>query len=312
MAHIFIPKRWRRIPEREATPEQVYWNRRKFLAAAGATAAFELLPWPLKGAAEPLAQRNQKYKLERPVTAEESVTSYNNFIEFSDQKDAVGQLASGFKTDPWTITVFGLVGKPQTLDVKQLIRKMPMEERLYRHRCVEGWAMAVPWTGFPLAELIKSVQPKASARFVRFRSFYRPDEAPGQRKLTSYPWPFNDSLTLAEATNELAFLVTGMYGHELAIQNGAPMRLVAPWKYGFKSVKSIVGIEFLESLPTKNLTYWHDVVSHEHDFSANVDPEEVHPRWSQKTEKVLGTWQVRPTQLYNGYGEFVAHLYAKR
>ncbi|MBI4464910.1 MAG: protein-methionine-sulfoxide reductase catalytic subunit MsrP [Acidobacteria bacterium] len=313
MSYLKIPKVWE-IPEREATPEPVYLNRRKFLAAMGMAAAAQIVSPRLRAADSSLypAKRNPSYQLDRPLTDEKIVTRYNNFYEFSDQKDQVRQLVGRFQTEPWTIQISGLVNKPQTLDVYKLIRQISLEERLYRHRCVEAWAMAVPWTGFPLKTLIDLAQPKSDAKFVRFVSFYRPDQAPGQKVQTWYPWPYYDSLTMAEATNELAFLVTGLYGHELPKQNGAPIRLVVPWKYGFKSVKSIVSIEFLDYFPPKkNLTFWHDVVPHEYDFSANVDPKVPHPKWSQATERMIDTGEVRPTLPFNGYGSFVAHLYPK-
>ncbi|MBI1954990.1 MAG: protein-methionine-sulfoxide reductase catalytic subunit MsrP [Acidobacteria bacterium] len=309
MSYIKIPKAWE-IPEREATPEHIYLNRRKFLATMGVAAASQIFPRHLQAADNSLypAKRNPRFQLDRPITDEKMVTRYNNFCEFSTEKEEVWQLVDRFKTEPWTIQVTGLVENSQTLDVSKLIRQIPLEERLYRHRCIEAWAMAVPWTGFPLKALIDRVQPKAEARYVRFVSFFRPEEAPGQKKQTSYPWPYYDTLTMAEAMNELTFLATGLYGHEIPKQNGAPTRLVVPWKYGFKSVKSIVSIEFLDSFPPKHLTFWHDVVPHNYDFAANVDPKAPHPRWSQATEKLIGTWQVRPTVLYNGYGEFVAYL----
>ncbi|MBI3895468.1 MAG: protein-methionine-sulfoxide reductase catalytic subunit MsrP [Acidobacteria bacterium] len=311
MAHIRIPKAWD-IPEQEATSEHVYLNRRKFLAAMGITAAVQILPRRLQAAENSLypAKRNPRFLLDRTITDEKAVTHYNNFIEFSDEKDQVSVLASGLQTDPWTVLVSGLIDRAQTFDIPKLTRLIPLEERLYRHRCVEGWSMAVPWIGFPLKALIDLVRPKPEAKYVRFLSFYRPDEAPGQKRMTSYPWPYSDALTMAEAMNELTFLATGLYGHELPKQNGAPIRLVVPWKFGFKSVKSIVAIEFLDFLPKKPLTYWHDS-SYGSDFFANVDPQVMHPRWSQATERLIGTGEVRPTLPYNGYGAFVAHLYAK-
>ena len=313
MAYLRIPKGWE-IPEWEVTPEHVFLNRRKFLAAMGITAigATGILPRQL-GAADPLypAKRNPAYKLDRPITAEQAATRYNNFYEFSDQKEMVWRLVDRFQTEPWTIKVTGLVHKPQTLDVFQLIRQIPLEERLYRFRCVEAWAMAVPWTGFPFKALIEKVRPTSDAKYVRMVSFYRPDQAIGQKVQTWYPWPQYESLTMAEAMNELTLLVTGMYGHELPKQNGAPIRLIVPWKYGFKSIKSIVTIEFAASLQKKSLTFWHDLVPHEYGFTANVNPKIPHPRWSQETETIIDTGKVRPTLLYNGYGPYVAHLYAK-
>ncbi len=199
--------------------------------------------------------------------------------------------------------------KPKEMDVDELLARMPVEERLYRHRCVEAWAMAVPWTGFPMRELVKWAEPTSAARFVRMVSFQRPDQAPGQKNTPWYPWPYFEGLTLAEATHELAFLVCGIYGHTLPVQHGAPLRLATPWKYGFKSIKSIVLFEFTDRRPR---TFWNDVAPAEYDFFANVNPRVPHPRWSQATERMIGTNERRPTQPFNGYGEWVAGLYAKR
>ena len=308
MAHIRIPKGWE-IPERQATPEHIFWNRRKFLSALGITAlgTAGIVPRPLWASDSPYpAKRNPAFRLDRPITSERIATRYNNFYEFSDQKEMVWKLVDRFQTEPWTIAVTGLVHKPQTLDVFQLIRRLPLEERLYRLRCVEAWSMVVPWTGFPLKKLIDLVQPTSDARYLRLVSFFRPAQAPGQMKHQRHPWPHSQGLTMAEAMNELSFLVTGMYGHELPKQNGAPIRLAVPWKYGFKSIKSIVAIEFTAQEPR---TFWNDVAPHEYHFTANVDPGVPHPQWSQATERDIGTGEIRPTLLYNGYGSFVAHLY---
>jgi sulfoxide reductase catalytic subunit YedY len=310
MAYLKIPRGWE-IPEWEATPEDVFLNRRKFLAAmgVGAIGAAGIFPRRL-GAADALypAERNPAYKLDRPITDERAATRYNNFYEFTERKEDVWKLVNGFNPEPWTIKVSGLVNKPQTLDVFRLIRQIPVEERLYRHRCVEAWSMAVPWTGFPLKAVIDLVEPKSEAKYLRMVTFLRPDEAPGQKTLRHYPWPYYEGLTMAEATNELAFLVTGMYGHEIPKQNGAPIRLAVPWKYGFKSIKSIVAMEFTSRQPR---TFWNDVAPREYKFTANVNPNVPHPRWSQATEKVIDTGMVRPTLMYNGYGDYVASLYEK-
>jgi len=309
MAHIRIPKGWE-IPERLATPEHRVLDRRAFLATLGAAAlGTASLPQRLgaQAAGSPYpAKRNPAYTLDRPITDEFVVTRYNNFYEFSAAKNAVQHLATRLRTDPWTIEVTGLVHKPQTFDVSDLIRRMPLQERLYRLRCIEAWSMAVPWTGFPLKALIDLVEPMSSARFVRLVSFLRPDEAPNQRLKPSHPWPHAQGLTLAEATHELAFLATGMYGHEMPKQNGAPIRLVVPWKYGFKSLKSIVAIEFTATQPH---TFWTDIAPHDYHFTANVDPSERYEGHSQATEQDISTGDVHPTFLYNGYGVFVAHLY---
>jgi len=310
MAGIRIPKGWE-IPPRQATPEPLAMNRRKFLsrlavAAAGTTGLLS----PARSATAELypAPRNPAYSLDRPLTAEAVVTRYNNFFEFSELKNEVWKLTDRFETRPWTLQVTGLVHKPQTFDLYRLIRRMPLEERLYRHRCVEAWSMAVPWTGFPFKALLDLVQPKIDARYVRFVSFFRPEQAPGQKKLPQHPWPHAAGLTLAEAANELSFLATGMYGHELPKQNGAPVRLVVPWKYGFKSLKSIVAVEFTRTRPR---VLWDnkEVTDDALHFTANVDPQAAHEGRSQATETDIGTGAIRPTQLYNGYGPYVAHLY---
>ncbi len=310
MAYLKIPKGWE-IPEREATPEAAFLNRRKFLAAMGigAIGASGILPRPL-AAADALypAKRNPAYKLDRPITDEQFATRYNNFYEFTEQKEDVWKLVNDFKPEPWTIDVSGLVRKPQKLDLDRLLRLIPLEERLYRHRCVEAWSMAVPWTGFPLKALIDLVEPKSEAKYVRMVTFFRPGQAPGQRTLLHYPWPYYEGLTMAEAMNELTFLVTGMYGHAVPKQNGAPIRLVVPWKYGFKTIKSIVAIEFTSEQPR---TFWNDAAPREYHFLANVNPKVPHPRWSQATERVIDTGLMRPTLMYNGYGSFVASLYEK-
>ncbi|MBI4442080.1 MAG: protein-methionine-sulfoxide reductase catalytic subunit MsrP [Acidobacteria bacterium] len=317
MPYIKIPKDWD-IPEREATPEPVYLNRRKFLATLGLAALQSrgIQSWGQSPAASLYpAQRNAKYKLDRPITNEFHASHYNNFYEFTERKN-VFEYVSRFKTEPWTVKISGEVHKPQTFDLRKLVRQIPLEERLYRHRCVEAWAMAVPWTGFPFRALLDLVEPKSSAKYVRMISFYNPSQAPNQKgpdhsdplshSTQSYPWPYYEALTIDEAMNELAFLVTGMYGHELHKQNGAPLRLAVPWKYGFKSAKSIVRIELVSRKPG---TFWNDYAPVGNDWFANVNPAVPHPEWSQATETIIDSRKVVPTQLYNGYGQFVAHLY---
>ncbi len=250
------------------------------------------------------APRNPRYKLDRGVTAEKYAESYNNFYEFGSQKEIAAQ-AQRLKIRPWTVTIDGMVENKTVIAIDDLLAKMPLEERLYRHRCVEAWSMAVPWTGFPLKSLVDFAKPLGSAKFLTMVTFLDPEVAPGQKQFW-YPWPYVEGLTLAEATNELAFLVTGAYGKPLEKQNGAPLRLATPWKYGFKSVKSIVRFTFAETRPK---TFWETVQGNEYGFWANVNPQVPHPRWSQATEKVLGTDERVPTQLFNGYGEFVAGLY---
>jgi sulfoxide reductase catalytic subunit YedY len=249
-------------------------------------------------------KRNEKYVLDRPVTDEKINTNYNNFFEFGSSK-TIARAAQALKLRPWTVKLDGMVEKEQTIDIDDLIRKMPLEERLYRMRCVEAWSMAVPWSGFPMADLVKLAQPLSSAKYVRMETFMDPSTAPGQRQRW-YPWPYIEGLTMAEATNELAFLVTGAYGKPVAKQMGAPLRLAAPWKYGFKSIKSIVKFTFTDQRPK---SYWEALQASEYGFWANVNPEVAHPRWSQATEEIIGTNERKPTLLFNGYGEYVAHLY---
>lgn len=315
MPLIRIPKTWE-IPERQATPEEAYLNRRKFLAQAGIAAAGATGALAVAGlantadgrAARPLypVKRNPAFKPNGPLTDEGVASHYNNFFEFTHEKDKVWKLVDRFKTEPWTIRVSGLVHKPQTFDVSKLIRRMPLEERIYRHRCVEAWSMAVPWTGFPFKNLIDLAQPTSQAKFIRMLSFMRPDEAQNQKDRPTLPWPESQGLSLAEAMNELAFMVTGLYGHELPKSNGAPIRLAVPWKYGFKSLKSIVSIEFVTAQPR---TFWNELYPKEYHFVANVDPTEMHGNRTQATERDIGTGEPRPTLPYNGYGKYVAHLY---
>ncbi len=302
------------LPEARATPEHVFWNRRQVLAGMAASGA---LAGPLlagvsaragedAGIAAELypARRNPRYELDRPLTDVELATTYNNFYEFGSHKQ-IWKAAQALKLRPWTVTIDGLVEKEQVVDAEDLIRRMPLEERLYRHRCVEAWSMAVPWSGFPLRALVEFARPLSGARYLRMETFQDADTAPGQRAFW-YPWPYVEGLTLAEATNELAFIATGIYGKPLPKQNGAPLRLVVPWKYGFKSIKSIIRFSFTDDRPA---TFWSTIAPQEYGFWANVNPEVPHPRWSQASERPLGQSQRVPTLLYNGYGEFVAELY---
>jgi sulfoxide reductase catalytic subunit YedY len=250
------------------------------------------------------AKRNEAFKLDRDLTAERYSADYNNFYEFGSSK-SVASAARSLKTRPWTVAVDGLVEKPIEIGFDDLIRKMPLEERLYRHRCVEAWAMAVPWTGFPLKALLDMAKPLGSAKYLKLTSFQDKTVAPGQRQVW-YPWPYTEGLTIQEAGNDLAFLVTGVYGKPLANQFGAPLRLAVPWKYGFKSAKSLVRFTLTEERPK---SFWEALQSSEYGFWANVNPQVPHPRWSQASERMLGTNEMRPTQLFNGYGDFVADLY---
>lgn len=297
------------LPEREATPESVALSRRTFVGGAIALAGAGLPSPVLAQESDPTsdlypAKRNERFVLDRPLTAENEAINYNNFFEFGSSK-RVAAASQALKTRPWTVTIDGLVEKPQQIDVDALIRRMALEERLYRLRCVEAWAMAVPWTGFPMKDLIDLAAPLSSARYVRMETFLDPKVASGQRQ-TWYPWPYVEGLTLAEARNDLAFIATGVYGKPLPKQMGAPIRLVTPWKYGFKSIKSLTRISFTAERPK---SFWEALQPSEYGFWANVNPEVPHPRWSQASERILGTGERRPTLLYNGYGEFVAGLY---
>jgi sulfoxide reductase catalytic subunit YedY len=308
-----IRRRGWEIPERLATPEHLFFNRRAFMATAGAAALSlspELaaaqrasdLPDPSKDLYP--VKRNEKYLLDRPVTDEKININYNNFFEFGSSK-TIARAAQALKLRPWTIKIDGMVEKEQTVDIDTLIRKMTLEERLYRMRCVEAWSMSVPWSGFPMAKLVELARPLSSAKYVRMETFLDTAIAPGQRQRW-YPWPYVEGLTIAEATNELTFMVTGAYGKPAPKQMGAPIRLAVPWKYGFKSVKSIVRFHFTDQRPK---SYWEALQASEYGFWANVNPAVAHPRWSQATEEIIGTNERKPTLLFNGYGEYVAHLY---
>ena len=306
------------IPESEVTPEPVYWNRRRLLRAMGIAPALLAAPAAAMSVrrAEPAvmesdiaadrypAPRNPRYTLDRPLTDAELATTYNNFYEFGSYKQ-IWKAAQDLRLRPWTVTIDGMVERERVLDAEDLIRRMPLEERLYRHRCVEAWSMAVPWTGFPLRALVELARPLSAAKYLRMETFLDPDMAPGQRA-SWYPWPYVEGLTLGEATHELAFIATGIYGKPLPPQNGAPLRLVVPWKYGFKSIKSIVRFTFTDRRPE---TFWSVIAPDEYGFWANVNPEVPHPRWSQRDERPLGSSERVPTLLFNGYAEFVAGLY---
>jgi sulfoxide reductase catalytic subunit YedY len=314
-------------PQREVTPEKIATlSRRRLLAWMGGSGlglaglgGFGWWYWLRAGSdQEVLAPEQEKppavelYPARRikefsdagrPLTNETVAARWTNFYEFTFLKN-VWNYVKPFNPLPWQVEVTGLVANRRTYDIDDLLRAFPLEERIYRHRCVEAWAMVVPWTGFPLAALLKKASPLPGAKYVKFVSFYRPKEASQQHGHD--PWPYTEGLTLAEATNELTFIATGMYGHPLLKQHGAPVRLVVPWKYGFKSGKSIVRIELTDKQPK---TFWNTKVPHEYDFEANVNPAVPHPRWSQANETMLGTQERRPTVIYNGYGEYVAKLY---
>ena len=311
--HVIRRRGWE-IPEHLATPEHLFLNRRAFLAATGASALAlspELawaqrvsdLPDPSKDLYP--AKRNEKFVLDRAVTEEKVNINYNNFYEFGSSKN-IFRAAQALKLRPWTVKIDGMVEKEQELGIDDLLKKVTLEERLYRHRCVEAWGMTIPWSGFPLAKLVELAKPLSSAKYLRMETFMDPSIAPGQ-KVRLYPWPYVEGVTMAEATNELAFLVTGAYGKPVAKSMGAPIRLALPWKYGFKSIKSITKFTFTDQRPK---SYWEALQASEYGFWANVNPQVPHPRWSQANEEVLGSGGKRvPTLLFNGYAEYVADMY---
>jgi sulfoxide reductase catalytic subunit YedY len=298
----------------EITPKHIYLSRRDFMKAATVTASATVLaacaPTGSDSTSEgptstPFPKSNKTDELGESVNTYEDITNYNNYYEFTTDKQGVAPLARGFKTSPWTIEVGGLVNKPKTFAIEDLLKSFPQEERIYRLRCVEAWSMVIPWEGFALAGLLKMVEPTSDAKFVRFETVYRPEEMPGQNDAL-YPWPYQEGLRLDEAMNDLTFLATGLYGEPNVPQNGAPIRLVVPWKYGFKSIKSIVKIELVDKQPE---TLWHAIAPNEYGFYSNVNPAVDHPRWSQASERRIGELSRRPTLPFNGYGDKVAHLY---
>lgn len=296
------------IPSSEITPQHVYLSRRQFMATAVLTAAAGLLSSCARDDAPATAvaasHGSNVDELGDPLNDYQQITNYNNYYEFNTTKDGPARLAKNFPTSPWQIEVGGLVHNPKTYTIEDLA-KFGQEERIYRLRCVEAWSMVIPWNGFPLAKLLNEVQPTAQAKYVRFETILDPDNMPGQSS-PFFPWPYVEGLTVAEAMNDLTLLATGLYGQPLLPQNGAPVRLVVPWKYGFKSIKAIVKIDLVEEMPT---SLWMASAPHEYGFFANVHPEMNHPRWSQATERRIGEIGRRETLLYNGYAEQVAHLY---
>jgi len=305
---IYTRNRGWELPTSATTPEAVFLSRRQTMLGLAALGGAALAPkWAsaaddgVKTADLYPAQRNDAYKLDRPVTPEKTNQTYNNFYEFSTDKRVD---ASALRIRPWTVTLGGLVEKEKTFDIDDLIRTIGVEERLYRHRCVEAWSMAIPWSGFPLRKLVELAKPLSSAKYVRFESFLDKKMAPGQRSFM--PWPYVEGLTMAEAANDLAFVATGAYGKPISKVQGAPIRLALPWKYGFKSAKSITKITFVDKAPE---TFWQNIGPSEYGFWANVNPAVPHPRWSQASETDLTTGDRRPTLLFNGYGDDVAGLY---
>jgi len=303
------------IKSSEITPKDIYEQRRRFLktsinAGVGLAASGLLSTLPVSALAgyglKPLKHtKNSKYILDEELTKYKDVTTYNNFYEFGTNKSSPAANADKLTTEPWTIKVEGHVEKPATYHLEDIMNENTLEERIYRLRCVERWSMVVPWLGFPLADLIKKVKPTSKAKYVEFSTLYRPDEMTGQRRGV-LDWPYVEGLRMDEAMNPLSFIAVGLYGEVLPNQNGAPIRLVVPWKYGFKSIKSIVKLRFTEQQPVSS---WTRAAPNEYGFYSNVNPDVDHPRWSQRKERRIGEFFKRKTLMFNGYASEVAHLY---
>jgi methionine sulfoxide reductase catalytic subunit len=306
------------IPAAEITPESLYLRRREFIgrgaraltaavvAPAAALAACERASGAPGVDGEPGAGDGDGERAAADeLTPYEAVTTYNNFYEFGPGKADPSRLAHLFTPRPWTVTVDGLVERPGQYDLDEFLRPHAMEDRVYRLRCVEAWSMVIPWRGIPLAAVLERAVPRPSARYVEFTSVLRPSELPGQRR-PILDWPYLEGLRLDEAMHPLTFLATGLYGKDLPNQNGAPLRLVVPWKYGFKSIKSVIRVRLLEAMP---INTWQAMQPNEYGFYANVNPTVNHPRWSQARERRIGELRRRPTLMFNGYADQVAHLY---
>ncbi len=311
------------IRSSEITPKRLYLERRRFLRAAAAAAGGLLLPACERrgsaapqgsatgGAAAPARRKLEgvvrgPFSTDEPPTAYEAITSYNNFYEFGTDKEDPKRYAGSLRTRPWAVAVEGEVAKPAVVDLDDLLKPHALEERIYRLRCVEAWSMVVPWIGIPLGAVLRRFDPTSRAKYVEFTTLYDPEQMPGQRRAI-LDWPYVEGLRLDEAMHPLTILAVGLYGEVLPNQNGAPLRLVVPWKYGFKSIKSIVRIRLTEQQPK---TAWNTAAPHEYGFYSNVNPEVDHPRWSQAKERRIGEFLRRPTLMFNGYAEQVAHLYA--
>jgi len=308
-------RRAERFTSSEITPHEVYMNRRSFIAGAGAVLAVGALGGRAAAqqpAGPPLqATPNPAYKLDDAPTPLKDVTTYNNFYEFGMNKEDPARLGHTLKTRPWTVKVDGLAHKPKTFDIEEILKMAPLEERVYSLRCVEAWSMIIPWIGFPLATLLKRVEPTGQAKYVEFTTLVDPEQFPGQKKglfsLGSLEWPYTEGLRLDEALHPLTLLTVGLYGQVLPNQNGAPIRVVIPWKYGFKSGKSIVRMRLTDTEPK---TSWYKAAPQEYGFYSNVNPTVDHPRWSQATERRIGEFRRRKTTMFNGYADQVASLYA--
>ncbi len=299
------------IRESEVTDQRLYLNRRRFIrvaASAGAGLGLATLVPPLIACGDERAvgRGAGDTAQDDKLTPYEDVTTYNNFYEFGTDKGDPSRNAHTLRTRPWTVTVEGEVNKPGTYDIDDLMKRYPAEERIYRLRCVEAWSMVIPWLGFPLGKFIADLEPTSQARFVEFTTLHDPEQMPGQRR-SILDWPYVEGLRMDEAVHPLTLLVVGLYGKVLPNQNGAPIRLVVPWKYGFKSIKSIVKIRFVREQP---INTWMAAAPNEYGFYSNVNPDVDHPRWSQKRERRIGEFRRRPTLPFNGYAEQVAHLYA--
>ena len=291
-----------KLPSSQITPQNVYLSRRDFMKAAGIAGAGALLAACAPSSATESAPASPSADTPNSL---EDIANYNNYYEFSTDKQAVAPLSKNFQTHPWDVEVSGLVNNPKTYAIEDLLKKFPQEERIYRLRCVEAWSMVIPWMGFPLAKLLAEAEPTSDAKFVRFEAVLDPEQMPGQ-KSPFYDWPYQEGLRLDEAIHELTLLASGLYGESLPNQSGAPLRLVVPWKYGFKSIKGIVKIELTDTQPS---TLWSTASPDEYGFYSNVNPNVPHPRWSQSSERRIGELTRRPTLMFNGYEAEVAHLY---
>jgi sulfoxide reductase catalytic subunit YedY len=306
MFMIKINRRWQ-LPESEVTPEPLYRRRRDFIKAGVAVGGALLLnTWTAARASYPVeGYQPGVITIDEELTDAEDATSYNNFYEFGTGKEDPQKNSKRFRTDDWTIDVSGHCEKPGTYGLEDLLPPHSLEERIYRLRCVEAWSMVIPWIGVPLASVLKPMQPTSAAQYVAFRTLHDPVRMPGQQR-SVVPWPYREGLTMAEAMHPLTLIAVGMYGKTMPNQNGAPIRLVVPWKYGFKSIKSIVSIEFTEEMPR---TSWNMILPDEYGFYSNVNPAVDHPRWSQKKERRIGEIFKRDTLMFNGYAQEVAGLY---
>jgi sulfoxide reductase catalytic subunit YedY len=291
-----------KIDRSDITPRWLYMNRRQFLQKVSLVGGAAILAACAPGVI-PTEEEEKIIQYDTPTDIT-SIKTYNNYYEFSVYKDRVFELAKNLKTDPWTVEVSGLVENPTNFSMQDILNQFRQEERIYRLRCVEGWSMVIPWVGFPLAQLLEVVKPTAEAKFVLFETLADPEQMPG---LTgNFPWPYQEGLRLDEAMHDLTILATGIYNEPLDPANGAPIRLVVPWKYGFKSAKSLIKIELVSEMPA---TFWNLIAPREYGFYSNVNPDVSHPRWSQATERRIGETQRRPTLMFNGYEEEVAYLY---